>query len=133
MNVFKYVDASGGVVWQDRVMAARRKKPSSLTPEGFRAVAKRFRALSDPTRLSLLYHMAGGPSSVGDLVEATGVSQPTVSRQLGMLLDEGLVTRERQGNQVFYAVRDPNIFSLCEVVCGSVRDDADAQLRALSS
>lgn len=103
----------------------------SLTPEGFRAVARRFRALSDATRLSLLYHLSGGPCSVNDLVAATGVSQPTVSRQLGMLLDEGLVERERQGNQVFYAVRDPSVFSLCELVCGSIRKTAGEQLRAL--
>lgn len=103
----------------------------TLTPEGFQAVAKRFRALSDPTRLSLLYQLSSGPCAVSDLVEATGVSQPTVSRQLGMLLDEGLVERERQGNHVYYAVRDPSVFSLCELVCGSIRKTADARLRAL--
>jgi len=105
----------------------------SLSREGFQEVARRFRALADPTRLSLLYELSSGPCSVGDLVAATGVSQPTVSRQLGVLLDEGLVERERQGNQVFYAVRDPSVFSLCELVCGSIRKTADARLRALGA
>jgi len=94
-------------------------------------VARRFRVLADPTRLNLLYHLASGPSAVGELVVATGVSQPTVSRQLGMLADEGLVQRHRHGNQVFYAVRDPSVFSLCELVCGSIRQDAGERLEAM--
>ncbi|MGQ0837268.1 ArsR/SmtB family transcription factor [Actinokineospora sp.] len=75
-----------------------------------RADAERFaavlKALADPGRLrllSLIRAAPGGEVCVGDLVDALGLSQPTVSHHLRILTDAGLLTRDRRGNWVWYA------------------------------
>lgn len=67
-------------------------------------VAKRAKALADPTRLMLLSLLAGYPTTpltVGDLARQLGVSQPTVSGHLKQLREAGLVQVERRGNRSF--------------------------------
>lgn len=91
-----------------------------LTEGGFEAVAERFRMMGDPLRLKLLNHLRSGERSVGELVEATGASQPNVSKHLSLLRHAGLVSRRQEGTSVYYAVTDPVIFNLCEIVCDSI-------------
>ena len=70
-------------------------------------LSRQFAALADPARLrlvSLLATAAGGAVCACDLVEPLGRSQPTVSHHLKVLADAGLVTSERRGRNVWYAV-----------------------------
>lgn len=70
-------------------------------------LARRFAALADPVRLrlvSLLATSAGGAVCACDLVEPVGKSQPTVSHHLKILRDAGLVTSEKRGVNIWYAV-----------------------------
>ena len=69
-------------------------------------LARRFAALSDPVRLRLLNLLATSRSAVCacDLVEPVGKSQPTVSHHLKVLRDAGLVTSDKRGVNVWYAV-----------------------------
>jgi DNA-binding transcriptional ArsR family regulator len=71
--------------------------------------AKLFRGLADPSRLRILEGLRDGPRSVGELVAATGLSQPNVSNHLGCLRDCGLVMREQQGRHVFYQLSDARV------------------------
>ncbi len=103
-----------------------------MPPGGFESISQRFRVLSDPTRLHILYELVQGPRTVSELTEAVSASQPNVSRHLSTLLREGLVTRERHGSFVTYAVADPSVYKLCELVCGSIQKSIDAQQRALT-
>lgn len=91
-----------------------------MTEEAFDAVAHRFRVLSDPMRLRLLYTIAGGEMSVNELVEKTGGTQSNVSKHLSTLLTHGLVQRRRQGTSAFYSITDQSIFNLCDMVCGGI-------------
>lgn len=71
------------------------------------ALSRQFAALADPVRLrllSLLATAAGGAVCACDLVEPVGKSQPTVSHHLKVLTEAGLVTSERRGRNVWYAV-----------------------------
>ncbi|GAB4175405.1 MAG: hypothetical protein Fur0032_15220 [Terrimicrobiaceae bacterium] len=86
--------------------------------------AKIFSSLSEPTRLCLLKALMDGPMTVGQLVGQTGMKQGNVSKHLGLLVDAGLLGRERDGNFVRYSVRDPLVYQLCELVCDKVRRDA---------
>jgi DNA-binding transcriptional ArsR family regulator len=61
-----------------------------------------FRGLSDPNRLRILEFLAEREQRVGDLVEATGLSQPNVSAHLACLWDCGLVARKRRGREIHY-------------------------------
>lgn len=101
---------------------ARRKKLGSrrLTEAGFQEVARKFKLLGDPARLRVLYLLKDGPMSVGDIADAVGCPQPTASRQLGRLMDGGVLRREQEGTVVYYSIADPSILTLCESVCGSI-------------
>lgn len=97
------------------------------------AVARLFQALAEPTRLDILQRLKRGPLAVSELVAATGGKQANVSKQLGVLFAAGLVGRERAGNSVRYAVADPVVFALCDLVCGKLRTDAERQLKGLKA
>jgi DNA-binding transcriptional ArsR family regulator len=88
------------------------------------AVARLFAVLSEPSRLLLLHTLHGGPQTVSELVEASGMKQANVSKHLGILHDHHLVRRQREGISVRYEIADPMILSLCNLVCGKMGRDA---------
>ncbi len=102
---------------------------SPLPPALFTRVAERFRALGEPARLALLDALRDGPWSVSDLVAATGQTQANASRHLGVLHAAGLVSRRREGAFVYYDVADPEVWQLCDLVCGRLKRDAAAVLK----
>ena len=66
-----------------------------------------FKALGDPTRVRLLSLIAatdGGEACICDLTAPVGLSQPTVSHHMKLLVDAGLVTREQRGKWAYYAL-----------------------------
>lgn len=68
-------------------------------------LAKVFKALGDPTRvklLSLIAASADGEMCVCDLTEPVGLSQPTVSHHMKLLVEAGLATREQRGRWAYY-------------------------------
>ena len=70
-------------------------------------LASRFKALGDPTRVRLLSLIAatdGGEGCICDLTGTVGLSQPTVSHHMRVLVQAGLVTREQRGRWAYYAV-----------------------------
>ena len=69
------------------------------------AVAGVFSVLSEPGRLGLVQALRDGPLTVSELVEASGMKQPNVSKHLGLLHLRGLVKRRREGIVVVGAER----------------------------
>ena len=70
-------------------------------------LASTLKALADPVRLRLLSIVAaheGGEACVCDLTEPVGLSQPTVSHHLKVLVDAGLLTRDKRGVWAYYAL-----------------------------
>jgi len=67
-------------------------------------LAHSFAALADPIRLRLLSFITSSAGEVCacDLVEPSGRSQPTVSHHMKILVDAGLVTRDKRGLWVWY-------------------------------
>jgi ArsR family transcriptional regulator, arsenate/arsenite/antimonite-responsive transcriptional repressor len=63
-----------------------------------------FRAVSDRTRLRILYLLLRGEICVCDLVDIIKVPQPTASRHLAYLRKAGLVTTEKRGLWMFYSL-----------------------------
>jgi ArsR family transcriptional regulator len=84
----------------------------------FQPVAERFRALGEPARLRILNALRGGEAAVTELVEATGLSQANLSKHLQLLHSVGFVTRRKEGQFVYYALADQDIFLLCDLMCG---------------
>ena len=77
--------------------------------------AKLFRGFSDASRLSILEALRTGPCTVGEVVEATGLSQSNVSNHLGCLRDCGLVLSEQQGRYVSYRLSDERVGRLLQL------------------
>jgi ArsR family transcriptional regulator len=96
------------------------KKPRPLSDAALALIARRFAALAEPTRLKLVHALFDGEKSVSALVELTGGAQANVSRHLQTLTAAHVLARRKEGLQVFYAIADPSIFQLCELVCGSL-------------
>src|SRR3954464_14363962 len=74
--------------------------------------AKLFRGLADPSRLSILESLRGSAMSVGELVIATGLTQPNVSNHLACLHGCGLVVREQDGRYVYYRLSNERVAAL---------------------
>ncbi len=67
-------------------------------------LASRLKALADPARLRLLsLVLASGESCVCDLTEPVGLSQPTVSHHLKVLVDAGVLRREKRGRWAWFS------------------------------
>jgi ArsR family transcriptional regulator len=81
-------------------------RAEALDEEESELLARSFAALADPVRLRLLSLVASSPDEVCacDLVEPSGRSQPTVSHHMKILVDAGLVAREKRGLWVWYRV-----------------------------
>ncbi|TMQ92225.1 helix-turn-helix transcriptional regulator [Actinomadura soli] len=70
-------------------------------------VAQIFKAVSDPTRLQILSMIQGSPAGeacVCDLTKPLGLTQPTISHHLKILVDAGLLTRDKRGPWAWFAV-----------------------------
>jgi ArsR family transcriptional regulator, arsenate/arsenite/antimonite-responsive transcriptional repressor len=65
------------------------------------------KALADPTRLRLVSMVAaheGGEACVCDLTDPLGLTQPTISYHLKVLVDAGILTRDKRGKWAYYAL-----------------------------
>src|SRR4030065_2525723 len=77
-----------------------------LVSEVHQPHSQRCEGLADPTRILILYSLAESPRNVGDLAEALGTPQPTISRHLRLLRERGMVHAERIGPAVRYSLAD---------------------------
>lgn len=101
-----------------------------LTPAAAELIARRFRALSDPTRLRILDTLREhGEASVSELTAALETSQQNVSKHLAALHGEGYVARRKEKTRSLYRISDPSVLELCEQVCSGI----EAQLAELGA
>ena len=84
------------------------------------------KALANEDRLLLLCQLVGHERNVGELEALTGIRQPTLSQQLGVLRDEGLVATRRDGKYVYYQMASFEVSqvmkTLSSLYCGKAMD-----------
>lgn len=73
-------------------------------------------ALSDPSRILILYDLRDGPRNVSQLAENLTLSQPTVSRHLKVLRDRRMVLTAREGTNVYYTLADRKIIDALDLL-----------------
>ena len=73
-------------------------------------------ALAHEDRLLLLCQIAHGEHSVGELEELLDIRQPSLSQQLGVLREEGLVTTRREGKHIYYQIDSPATLAVMGVL-----------------
>lgn len=105
-------------------------KPTELSPEAAELIARRFRALADPTRLRILNLLRNqDEASVGEIAAAVGGSQQNISKHLAALHAEGFVARRKQGTSSLYRIADPGVHQICDGVTSGL----EAQLAELEA
>ena len=74
------------------------------------------KVMSNPDRLMILCQLSQGDMRVGELEEALGIVQPTLSQQLTVLRDEALVSTRREGKNIYYQLSSPQALALMQVM-----------------
>lgn len=94
-------------------------KPTNLSDLKSNAamMAGRLKLMSHPVRLMMLCRMDEGEVTVNELVEQSGLSQPSVSQHLAMLRDEGVVNIRGEAQTRYYSLKDPIVRGVIETLC----------------
>ncbi|WP_137679373.1 ArsR/SmtB family transcription factor [Aurantiacibacter suaedae] len=88
------------------------------------------KAVAHPVRLKILKILCEGERNVGEIEEIGSIGQPSLSQQLAILRQAGLVTTRREGKMVFYGVERAAFRQILECltkIC--VKDDEAAATR----
>jgi DNA-binding transcriptional ArsR family regulator len=74
------------------------------------------KVLSNPDRLLILCQLSQGECRVGELEALLGIMQPTLSQQLTVLREEGVVSTRREGKNIHYALSSPEALAVMQVM-----------------
>jgi len=98
---------------------------NSLDQEIIRLHATICQALSDTTRIRLLYALNEKDLNVSELTQRLQMPQPTISRHLKVLHNRNLVTASRQGNSVIYKLADERIIEALDILRAVLADSLE--------
>jgi len=91
-------------------------------------IIKQFKALSDPTRLRLLFILEHFELNVNEIVSVVNMVQSGVSRHLKILLDAGLLVSRKDGSFIYYTTnKNGNNRKLIVLACRQLKDDPGLQ------
>ena len=91
----------------------------ALTDAAADQLARVFKALGDPNRVKLVSLIAaadGGEACICDLTAPVGLSQPTVSHHMKLLVEAGIVTRDQRGKWAYYRIVDDTLRTIARAV-----------------
>jgi ArsR family transcriptional regulator len=92
-------------------------KNGELTKKEIDNLAQRFKILSLESRLTILSVLFTGEKNVTEIIEATGLLQSNVSKQLKALSDEGIIKGVRRGSNKYYKLIDETVMMICSMMC----------------
>ena len=75
-----------------------------------------FQALAHPTRIAIVEVLRDGELPAGSIIERLGLEQANASQHLSILRAKQIVTSRKEGNQVFYSVRDPLLIEVLDIM-----------------
>jgi DNA-binding transcriptional ArsR family regulator len=75
-----------------------------------------FRALSHPTRIAILEVLRDRELSAGTIQEKLGIEQANLSQHLTILRSNQIVLNRKDGNQVFYSIRNPVLVQVLDIM-----------------
>lgn len=93
-------------------------KLRSLSDRQLDIAAQYFKALGDMSRLMILRALNGSEKNVTEIASVTGLSQPNVSRHMGILAAAGIVEKTKVGVTARYRIVDTNVSVVCGLACG---------------
>jgi ArsR family transcriptional regulator len=78
--------------------------------------AEIFQALAHPTRIAIVEQLREGELSAGEIIERLKLEQANASQHLSVLRAKNIVSHRKEGNQVFYSVRDPLLIEVLDIM-----------------
>jgi ArsR family transcriptional regulator len=88
-----------------------------IVPDSLRRFkAEIFQALAHPTRIAIVELLRDGPLPAGKLIERLGIEQANASQHLAVLRAKQIVVNRKEGNQVFYSLRDPILSEVLDLM-----------------
>ena len=75
-----------------------------------------FQALAHPTRIAIVEVLRDGELPAGTIIERLGLEQANASQHFSILRAKQIVSSRKEGNQVFYSVRDPLLIEVLDIM-----------------
>jgi DNA-binding transcriptional ArsR family regulator len=100
----------------------KKKTPPQLSDDQLENVASRFRLLGEPMRLKILQSVCKKPLTVTEIVAAVDATQANVSKHLSLLAAGGILERRKDGQCVYYSMKDELVIQLCLLVHKEIVD-----------
>lgn len=88
-------------------------------------IAQMLSCIAHPLRLLIVCMLLKKPMFVNELTDELGTTKGNISQHLRVLVDRGLLTKRRDGNHIFYSIRDPNLADLIAKIKGLYCPDLD--------
>ncbi len=91
----------------------------------FESAAQLFALLSTPMRLKIISAVCEKEKNVSELLALIDTTQPNMSQHLATLHRKGVLSRRRDGAQIYYQLRSERVATLCRAVCTQVAIEMD--------
>jgi ArsR family transcriptional regulator len=91
----------------------------------FDSVAELFSVLATPIRLKIISAVCQGEKNVSQLLSEIDTTQPNMSQHLSMLYRSGVLSKRREGTQIYYRLQSERVATLCRSVCTQVAIELD--------
>jgi DNA-binding transcriptional ArsR family regulator len=91
----------------------------------FESAAELFALLSTPIRLKIISAVCNGEKNVSQLLDEIETTQPNMSQHLATLYRSGVLTKRRDGTQIYYKLQSERVATLCRAVCMQVAIELD--------
>ena len=92
----------------------------------FQTAAELFALLATPIRLKIISAVCQGERNVSELLAQIETTQPNMSQHLATLRRAGVLSRRREGAQVYYRLQSERVAALCRAVCTQVAVELDS-------
>lgn len=93
----------------------------------FASAAQLFAVLSTPLRLKIISAVCEKEKNVSELLAQIDTTQPNMSQHLATLHRKGILSRRREGAQVFYGLQSERVAALCRAVCTQAAIELDEE------
>jgi DNA-binding transcriptional ArsR family regulator len=93
----------------------------------FDSVAELFAVLSTPIRLKIISAVCNGERNVSELLSEIETTQPNMSQHLNMLYRSGVLSKRRDGTQMYYRLQSERVATLCRAVCTQVAIELESE------
>ncbi len=91
--------------------------PRAETEEIYQLYARVCKAIADPKRLLIINELRDGPRTVGDVAAALGIPQANASQHLAVLRRRRIVTTQRVGSHIYYALTSQKVVQAVDLLC----------------